>query len=78
MRKKLSIAIGLLLVAGLLFVGVGGSTLSAGPANDTTAFSSGAGAKPKHKAAHAQLPVYHKWEVSTQLTYALPFANCSA
>ncbi|NLT28741.1 MAG: hypothetical protein GXX97_06720 [Dehalococcoidales bacterium] len=45
MRKKLSIAIGLLLVAGLLFVGVGGSTLSAGPANDTTAFSSGAGAK---------------------------------
>jgi hypothetical protein len=42
-KKKLTIAIGLLLVAGLLFVGVGGSALSASPANDTAAFSIGAG-----------------------------------
>ena len=45
MKKKLSIAIGLLLITGLLFLGVGGSALSASPANDTAAFSSGTGAK---------------------------------
>jgi uncharacterized protein YidB (DUF937 family) len=39
--KKLLIAIGLLLVAGLLFIATGGSTLSASQANDVATYSQG-------------------------------------
>jgi hypothetical protein len=42
MKKKLFISIGLLLVASLLFVAAGGSTLAASPANDIAAYESGA------------------------------------
>ena len=43
MKKKLLVALGLLLVTGLLIASVGGATLSASPANDSASYGNGNG-----------------------------------
>ena len=43
MKKKLLVALGLLLVTGLLIASIGGATLSASPANDSGSYANGNG-----------------------------------